>query len=128
MIWIVTIIIHQVSFTTAALPSPPVKLTASEITFSSLKLSWKPGNQDDIAYIVQYKAKQDPGEFRQITSIKKTEYTIKKMEAYQHYELRAIAVTKGGRSPPSASLEVVTGELGGYLTCTELGKVSLVVV
>ncbi|XP_053394772.1 tyrosine-protein phosphatase Lar-like isoform X3 [Mercenaria mercenaria] len=94
-----------------ALPNPPVKLTASEITPSSLKLSWKPGNQDDISYIVQYKAKQHPGDFHEIKSVKKTEYTIEKMEAYQHYELRAIAVTKSGRSSPSASLEVVTGEL-----------------
>ncbi|XP_045197640.2 receptor-type tyrosine-protein phosphatase delta-like [Mercenaria mercenaria] len=109
--WIITIIIHQAFLSTAALRNPPVKLTASEITPSSLKLSWKPGNQDDISYIVQYKAKQHPGDFHEIKSIKKTEYTIEKMEAYQQYELRAIAVTKSGRSSPSASLEVVTGEL-----------------
>lgn len=114
VLWIIAIFIQQVSFTTAALPKPPVKLTASEITPSSLKLSWKPGNSDDISYIVEYKAKHDPGVFRQIPSIEKTEFTIQKMEAFQQYELRVIAVTKSGRSLPSATLEVVTGELGGY--------------
>ncbi|XP_052776376.1 tyrosine-protein phosphatase Lar-like isoform X3 [Mya arenaria] len=94
-----------------ALPNPPVKLMVSEITPSSMKLSWKSGNPDDLAYIIQYKAKQDTGEFREITGINKTEYKIEKMQAYQHYELRVIAVTKIGRSPASASVEVVTGEL-----------------
>ncbi|XP_060552123.1 tyrosine-protein phosphatase Lar-like isoform X5 [Ruditapes philippinarum] len=94
-----------------ALPNPPVKLTASEITPSSLKLSWKPGNQDDISYVVQYKAKSSPGDFIEIKSVKNTEYMIEKMNAFQHYQLRAIAVTKSGRSPPSAVIEVVTGEL-----------------
>lgn len=122
VISILTLIIYQVSFTTAALPNPPVKLTASEITPSSLKLSWKPGNPDDISYIVQYKAKADQGDYKEIKSIKKTEFTIVKMNAFQHYQLRAIAVTKTGRSLPSAVIEVVTGELGGYHNCTDFGK------
>lgn len=114
-LWILGGILLQVSFITAALPNPPVKLSASEITASSLKLSWNPGNKDDLSYIVEYKAKQDSGQFKQLTGIQKTEISIENMEPYRHYELRAIAVTNSGRSPPSAPLEIVTGEIGAYL-------------
>ncbi|KAH3831840.1 hypothetical protein DPMN_105112, partial [Dreissena polymorpha] len=94
-----------------ALPNPPSKLSASEITPASLKLSWRPGNADDIAYVIQYKAKQDTGPFREIQGINNTEYKIEKMQAYQLYEFRVIAVTKTSRSLPSHTMEIVTGEL-----------------
>lgn len=95
-----------------AMPNPPVKLTASDITPSSLKLAWKSGNADNVqSYIIQYKLKHDPGEYRQIIGIRDTEYMIERMLPYQQYELRVIAVTKLGQSMPSAPIEIVTGEL-----------------
>ena len=98
-----------------AMPNPPVKLTASDITPSSLKLAWKSGNTENVqSYIIQYKLKHDPGDYRQIIGIRDTEYMIEQMLPYQQYELRVIAVTKLGRSMPSAPIEIVTGELGLY--------------
>ena len=108
----------------AAMPNPPVKLTASDITPSSLKLAWKSGNTENVqSYIIQYKLKHDPGDYRQIIGIQDTEYTIKQMLPYQQYEFRVIAVTKLGHSMSSAPIEIVTGELGLYCITTESMKI-----
>ena len=106
---------NGIHFAAAAMPNPPVKLTASDITPSSLKLARKSGNTENVqSYIIQYKLKHDPGDYRQIIGIRGTEYTIEQMLPYQQYELRVIAVTKLGHSMPSAPIEIVTGELGLY--------------
>jgi len=113
---IVALALTELSFTSADLPAPPQKLSLSEITASSMKLSWKRGNSDDIGYIVQYKAKQDPNGFREIKGINTTEFVIDMLQPFLQYEFRTIAITKTGRSPPSMLVEAVTGELGAYVT------------
>ena len=115
-LWIIAIVLHEATFITAVLPSPPVNLIASDITPSSLKLKWKPaGNPDEIQhYVVQYKMKDDPGDFRNIPRIRKTEYNVEQLQPFRQYEFRVLAVTEVSRSLPSTPIEVVTGEVGGY--------------
>ena len=123
--WLLAICLSNGMQFATAMPNPPVKLTASDITPSSLKLAWKSGNAENVqSYIIQYKLKHDPGDYRQIIGIQDTEYTIEHMLAYQQYELRVIAVTKLGRSAPSAPIEIVTGELGLYYIIEVCMKIS----
>lgn len=107
-------ILIQISFTSAARGNPPGRPSASEIQPTSLKVSWTRGNVDDISYIVQYKAKQDSRWYEKV-GIEGTEFVITQMQPFQNYEIRVLALTKTGRTSPSPTIEVVTGEIGGYL-------------
>lgn len=109
-----TLVLAQSLFTSAAQPKPPQNLIASEITASSFKLSWKKGNPDDHMYKIRYRAQQDD-KFREITGIRGTEYKMENMQAFQHYEVKILAVTHSAESPETPTIDVVTGELGAYL-------------
>lgn len=107
------LVLTQISFTSAARPKSPKGLRAFEVLPDSMKLSWTKANPDDIAYVIQYKARQDK-DFREIPSIKGVEYKIEQMQPHQLYQIQVFAVTPNGRSPPSGTIEVVTGEIGAY--------------
>jgi len=98
----------------AALPKPPTSLVVSEVTANSIKLNWHSGNVDPIlSYVVQFKQKYAPGNiFDEIMDVTATEYTILGLNAHTVYEFRAVAVNGIGRSLPSSSVDVTTGELG----------------
>ncbi|KAK3612593.1 hypothetical protein CHS0354_042101 [Potamilus streckersoni] len=103
--------LHCVSFT-AALPNPPVKLRASEITADSLKLTWEPGGMGPVqSYTILYKPKHFTGDYAKIVNIRLTEYTIDQLQAYTQYEFRVLASNNLGDGIPSSPIEVVTGEL-----------------
>ena len=121
---LLVVFLIQISFTSAAKPNPPEDLTAFEITPTSIKVSWRSTNVDDLSYTLQYKAKQDP-KWREITGIKDTVFKIEKMHPFQMYEIQVIAVTKPARSYPSPTVEVVTGEIGAYFV-VYIGLFSLV--
>ena len=98
----------------AALPKPPTSLVISDVTATSVKLTWNPGNVDPIeSYVIQYKRKYTPGElFEEISAVTNTEYTITGLHAYTVYEFRILAVNNIGRGIPSNPVDVTTGELG----------------
>lgn len=103
------------SLFTPALPKPPTSLVISDVTATSIKLTWNAGNTDPIdSYSVQYKRKYAPGGalFEEIPEVTNTEYTITGLDAYTVYEFRVMAVNNIGRGIPSNPVDVTTGELG----------------
>ncbi|XP_013388176.1 tyrosine-protein phosphatase Lar isoform X2 [Lingula anatina] len=95
-----------------ALPNPPVHLEISEVTATSVKLSWDEGNNDPIdSYIINYKPKYKQGvESKSISGIVETEHTITGLVSYTIYEFRVVAVNNIGRGRPSEPKECTTGE------------------
>ena len=102
------------SCSTTALPSPPTGLKVSEVTATSVKLSWESASTTpDTSYIVQYKSKHSPGaRYKEKTNIGGSTYTVRHLDAFTNYEFRIVTVTKVGRGPPSNPIAVKTGELG----------------
>ncbi|ESO86619.1 hypothetical protein LOTGIDRAFT_128794, partial [Lottia gigantea] len=96
-----------------ATPSPPVQLTASEITATSVKLMWEnPNPRSVLSYVVQYKINTEQGNrYKEKTNIGQTEYILNHLKAYTTYNIRIVAVNDIGRSSPSKSTQVTTGEL-----------------
>lgn len=99
----------------AALPKPPTSVLISDVSPSTVRLSWNSGNIDPIgSYVVQYRQKfSGPGiDFTEIENIPATEHTIRGLSAHASYEFRVIAVNSIGRGLPSTPTDVTTGELG----------------
>ncbi|XP_046366897.1 tyrosine-protein phosphatase Lar-like isoform X5 [Haliotis rufescens] len=96
-----------------ALPNPPAGLEASDVTATSLKLSWDVfASSGDLSYIVQYKPVNKRGaDYKEKTGIVNPVYTVGHLMAFTRYEFRVIAVTNIGRGSPSDTIEVTTGEL-----------------
>ena len=101
-------------FLAPALPKPPTSLVISEVTATSVKLTWNSGNVDPVeSYAIQYKRKYAPGAtYDEITDISNTEYTVMGLNAYTQYEFKVVAVNNIGRGIPSNPVDVTTGELG----------------
>jgi netrin-G3 ligand len=86
-----------------SLPKPPSRLTLSEVTATSVKLSWQPSTPSSStsdqqqhvveSYIIQYKRKYTPGTtYIEIADITGMEYTVRGLTAYTVYEFRVVAV------------------------------------
>lgn len=105
---------YKSSTFTTALPNPPAGLEASDVTATSLKLSWDVfASSGDLSYIVQYKPVNKRGaDYKEKTGIVNPVYTVGHLMAFTRYEFRVIAVTNIGRGSPSDTIEVTTGELG----------------
>ena len=113
--WIFDFLIWGCVFVLApALPKAPTGVVTSEVTATSVKLSWSPGNVDPVeSYIIKYKRKYAPGtNHPEIPDITNTEYTVMGLSAYTKYEFRIVAVNNIGRGIPSNPVDVTTGELG----------------
>jgi hypothetical protein len=122
-------------------PSPPTEIMASEVTSSSVKLTWSRPRQrlqplqssavgdvaassqldTELSYIVQYADRTSPpldgssdsAEYREITDIgQETEYTVRGLQPHTVYEFRIVAFGSVGRGLPSKPIEVTTSELG----------------
>ena len=100
-----------------ALPKPPTSLVTSEVTSTSVKLTWNPGNVDPVdSYIIQYRKKYAAGAaYDERSDVEETEFTVLSLNAFTKYEFRVVAVNNIGRGIPSSPVDVTTGELGGYL-------------
>lgn len=96
-----------------ALPKPPTKLFASEVTATSVKLAWNAPDEDPVEYyILQYKPKQNSGSsYDEVNDITATEYKVGNLDAYTLYEFRILAVNKIGRGMSSNPLDISTGEM-----------------
>ncbi|XP_064626984.1 tyrosine-protein phosphatase Lar-like isoform X3 [Lineus longissimus] len=96
-----------------ALPKPPINLVTSEVTPTSVKLTWSSGNTDPVeSFIIEYKRKYKEGAtYTQVSNIQDMEYVIRQLQAYTVYELRVVAVNNIGRGIESSPTEVTTGEM-----------------
>uniref|UniRef100_T1JIN9 protein-tyrosine-phosphatase n=1 Tax=Strigamia maritima TaxID=126957 RepID=T1JIN9_STRMM len=95
-----------------ALPRPPTNLRLSEVTATSVRLTWSYdiGAESINYYVVQYKPKLSNQEFSEISGITTMHYTVSDLSAYTEYEFYVIAVNSIGRGTPSTPAVVTTGE------------------
>ncbi|XP_070160478.1 tyrosine-protein phosphatase Lar isoform X5 [Polyergus mexicanus] len=94
-----------------SLPGPPENVQASDITATSVKLSWSYKRPDDLQYyVIQHKPKHVNQAFAEISGITTMYYHVRSLSPYTEYELYVIAVNSIGRGPPSAPVIVTTGE------------------
>ncbi|XP_020288957.1 tyrosine-protein phosphatase Lar isoform X6 [Pseudomyrmex gracilis] len=96
-----------------SLPGPPENVQVSDITATSVKLSWsyKAGRPDELQYyVIQHKPKHVNQAFAEISGITTMYYHVRSLSPYTEYELYVIAVNSIGRGPPSAPVIVTTGE------------------
>ena len=96
-----------------ALPNPPSNLEISEVTDTSVKLSWDSGNTDPIdKYTIQYKDKYHDDDYEEIPNVYQNEYTVLGLRPYTVYEFRVQSINNIGVSWPSNAKDVTTGERG----------------
>ncbi|XP_075224407.1 tyrosine-protein phosphatase Lar isoform X3 [Lycorma delicatula] len=94
-----------------SLPAAPTNVRVSEITATSVRLTWSyPSSEDLQYYVIQYKPKYANQAYSEISGIITMHYTIRALSPYTEYEMFVIAVNNIGRGPPSAPAIVTTGE------------------
>ncbi|XP_011315054.1 tyrosine-protein phosphatase Lar isoform X2 [Fopius arisanus] len=94
-----------------SLPGAPENVQVSEITATSVKLTWSYKRPDELQYyVIQHKPKQANQAFAEISGITTMYYHIRNLSPYTEYELYVIAVNSIGRGPRSHPVFVTTGE------------------
>lgn len=95
------------------MPGPPTNVRVSEITATSVRLTWSYTGAEDLQYyVIQYKPKYANQAYSEISGIITMYYTVRNLSPYTEYELFVIAVNNIGRGPPSTPAVVTTGETG----------------
>jgi receptor-type tyrosine-protein phosphatase F len=83
----------------------------SEITATSVRLTWSYNGAEDLQYyVIQFKPKYANQAYSEISGIITMYYTIRSLSPYTEYEMYVIAVNNIGRGPPSTPAYVITGE------------------
>lgn len=102
-------------------PEAPKKLTATDVTRSSITLAWEPPESDGGAAITGYALeRKSPSSSRWVrvnkSPIRDTVYTVNDLEEGGEYEFRVMAENPVGISKPSASTGIITAK-DPYGTC-----------
>ncbi|GBO40630.1 Tyrosine-protein phosphatase Lar, partial [Araneus ventricosus] len=94
------------------LPRPPTRVQISDVTASSVRISWSYdiGAENIIYYVIQYKPRQTNQDYSEISGINTMFYTVRDLTPYTEYEFYVIAVNAIGRGSPSLPAVVTTGE------------------
>ena len=101
-----------------ALPGPPTNLRVSDVSPTSVKLTWNyPRGRDgvprDVQYfVIQYKPKLASWDYKEISGAITTFYDIRGLSPYTEYEFVVLAKNNVGRGPKSEPVVVTTGETG----------------
>ncbi|BET03182.1 phosphatase [Nesidiocoris tenuis] len=93
-----------------SLPSVPTNIQFSDVTATTVRLSWSYPSDDSMYFVIQYKPKYANQAYSEISGIITMYYTIRSLSPYTEYEFYVIAVNNLGRGPPSAAIVVPTGE------------------
>nr|XP_012139448.1 PREDICTED: tyrosine-protein phosphatase Lar isoform X6 [Megachile rotundata] len=94
-----------------SLPSAPENVQVSDITATSVKLTWSYKGADELQYyVIQHKPKHVEQAYAEISGITTMYYHVRSLSPYTEYEFYVIAVNAIGRGPPSAPVTVTTGE------------------
>ncbi|XP_044016557.1 tyrosine-protein phosphatase Lar isoform X5 [Aphidius gifuensis] len=94
-----------------SLPGAPENVQVSEITATSVKLTWSYKRPDELQYyVIQHKPKHANQAFAEISGITTMYYHVRSLSPYTEYELYVIAVNAIGRGPRSHPVVVTTGE------------------
>jgi len=100
------------SFKTA-LPKPPSKVRVSDVTATSVRLTWsyESEEQEDVTYyVIQYKPKYSNQDYAEISGVLNQDHMITSLNPYTEYEFSVIAFNKVGRGTPSSAVDATTGE------------------
>ncbi|KAG8039215.1 hypothetical protein G9C98_003522, partial [Cotesia typhae] len=94
-----------------SLPGAPENVQVSEITATSVKLTWSYKRPDELQYyVIQHKPKNANQAFAETSGITTMYYHVRSLSPYTDYELYVIAVNVIGRGPRSHPVYVTTGE------------------
>ncbi|CAG9836423.1 unnamed protein product [Diabrotica balteata] len=94
-----------------SLPGPPTNVKVSEITATSVRLTWSYNGPEDLQYyVIQFKPKYANQAYSEISGIITMYYSVRNLSPYTEYEMFVIAVNSIGRGPTSAPAVVTTGE------------------
>ncbi|XP_071033354.1 tyrosine-protein phosphatase Lar isoform X4 [Parasteatoda tepidariorum] len=95
-----------------ALPRPPTRVQISDVTATSVRISWSYdiGSENIIYYVIQYKPKLANQDYSELSGINTMFYTVRDLTPYTEYEFYVIAVNAIGRGSPSQAAVVTTGE------------------
>ncbi|XP_075528366.1 tyrosine-protein phosphatase Lar isoform X3 [Dermacentor variabilis] len=96
-----------------ALPRPPTNLAVSDVTATSVRLSWSyegSGSDNIRYYVVQYKPRQANREYSETSGITMPYHHVRDLSPYTEYEFYVIAVNDLGRGSPTVPVTVTTGE------------------
>lgn len=106
-----------------ALPGPPTNVKVSEITATSVRLTWSYNGPEDLQYyVIQFKPKYANQAYSEISGIITMYYSVRNLSPYTEYEMYVIAVNNIGRGPPSAPAVVTTGETGKIMFINYIQK------
>ncbi|CAB3376185.1 Hypothetical predicted protein [Cloeon dipterum] len=94
-----------------ALPGPPVDVTISDVTATSVRLSWSHPERDDIRYYnIEYRTRGSEYFLETINGINTLYYTLRGLTPYTEYEFLVTANNDVGKGPPSSPAIITTGE------------------
>ncbi|KAG0437323.1 hypothetical protein HPB47_017497 [Ixodes persulcatus] len=96
-----------------ALPHPPTNLVVSDVTATSVRLSWsyEGAGADNIRYyVVQYKPRQSNRDYSETSGITTPFHHVRDLSPYTEYEFYVLATNDLGRGTPSVPVMVTTGE------------------
>ncbi|ELT91391.1 hypothetical protein CAPTEDRAFT_214605, partial [Capitella teleta] len=94
------------------LAATPVNVAISEVTGTSLKLTWSPGSEDPIdSYRITYKQIFADSDMSTRVNVQSTEYTVTGLSPRAIYEFRVAAVNSFGIGRPSIPVNVITAEI-----------------
>ncbi|XP_037294802.1 tyrosine-protein phosphatase Lar isoform X3 [Manduca sexta] len=94
-----------------SLPGPPTEVRPSEITATTVRLTWTyNGPEEPQYYVIQYKPKYANQAFSEISGVVTQFYAVTNLSPYTEYEMYVIAVNNIGRGPPSTPAVITTGE------------------
>ncbi|XP_035710661.1 tyrosine-protein phosphatase Lar isoform X4 [Folsomia candida] len=96
-----------------SLPKPPSKVRISDVTASSVRLTWsyESNEQEDVTYyVIQYKPKFSNQDYAEISGVLNQDHMITSLNPYTEYEFNVVAFNKVGRGEASPPIDATTGE------------------
>lgn len=95
----------------SALPKAPGVPIVTEMTATSITITWDSGNPDPVSYyIIQYRAKSPDSKYETVDGITTTRYSIGGLYPNTEYEFRVSAINSIGQGPSSKEVEARTAE------------------
>ncbi|XP_042335380.1 receptor-type tyrosine-protein phosphatase S isoform X7 [Sceloporus undulatus] len=97
--------------TVKSLPKAPGTPIVTEVTATSITITWDSGNPDPVSYyVIEYKSKSQDGPYQIKEDITTTRYSIGGLSPNSEYEIWVSAVNTIGQGPHSESVVTRTGE------------------
>lgn len=112
---LITSILGLVTSCYLELPYAPSNVRISEITATSVHISWHYDGppSEAVEFVIQYKPKLAPAsDHSEVVGLKTNYYTVQNLNPFTEYEFYVVAVSAIGRGLASTATFVTTGETG----------------